>query len=71
MGAGASWLRSDRSTPAGTAAGLISQETRVTNLGNVVRATIAGDGRSLVYAAMTGSRESLWAKGLDSGTRSS
>ena len=45
----------------------IAAVSRVTYLGNVVRATIAGDGRSVVYAAVTGSHESLWVKGLDSG----
>ena len=63
LGGVASWLMSDplRSNAS------IAAVSRVTYLGNVVRATITGDGRSVVYAAVTGSRESLWAKGLDSG----
>ena len=40
---------------------------RLTNLGNVVRATLTGDGRSLVYAITHGARESLWAKSLGTG----
>ena len=67
LGGAATWLTSDRWVSAGRAAAPVIPLTRVTNLGNVVRATITPDGRSLVYAVTTGSRESLWAKGLESG----
>jgi DNA-binding winged helix-turn-helix (wHTH) protein/Tol biopolymer transport system component len=67
MGAAASWLSSDGASEAGTMAAITLPVTRLTHVGNVVRATISRDGRSLVYAVTTGSRESLWAKNLDSG----
>jgi DNA-binding winged helix-turn-helix (wHTH) protein/Tol biopolymer transport system component len=66
LGGAASWLTSDGS-PAGRTGVPIGPVSRVTSVGNVVRATITDDGRSVVYAAVTGSHESLWAKGLDSG----
>ena len=66
LGGAASWLSSDPLRP-GRSNAPIAPVSRVTYVGNVVRATIAGDGRSVVYAAVTGSHESLWAKGLDSG----
>ena len=59
---------SERPGLPGTTPGQSSPMTPLTNLGNVVRATISRDGGSLVYAVRTGSRESLWAKGLDSAT---
>jgi Tol biopolymer transport system component len=67
MGAGASWLRSDHASGARTPDALVLPLTRLTHVGNVVRATVSGDARSLVYAVTIGSRESLWAKDLDSG----
>ncbi len=65
--AGASWWTFDRSALKHPTTAPVSSLTRVTNVGNVVRATISGDGRSVVYAMITGARESLWAKDLDSG----
>ena len=60
------WLATNRPPPARTASDASGSVARLTSLGNVVRATISGDGRSIVYALATGSRESLWAKSLDS-----
>jgi DNA-binding winged helix-turn-helix (wHTH) protein/Tol biopolymer transport system component len=67
LGAGVSWWSSDRSALNHPTTAPASSLTRATNVGNVVRATITGDGRSVVYAVITGARESLWAKDLDSG----
>jgi len=67
LGGTASWLTSDRLPGADATAAPIAPLTPVTNLGNVVRATMTRDGRSLVYAVTTGSRESLWTRTLDSG----
>ena len=66
LGGSASWLTSGL-PGAGATAAPIAPLTPVTNLGNVVRATMTRDGRSLVYAVTTGSRESLWTRTLDSG----
>jgi DNA-binding winged helix-turn-helix (wHTH) protein/Tol biopolymer transport system component len=67
MGAAASWLTSDRASEADAVPPVTPPLTRLTHVGNVVRATISRKGHSLVYAVSTGSRESLWAKDLDSG----
>jgi Tol biopolymer transport system component/DNA-binding winged helix-turn-helix (wHTH) protein len=64
LGAAAVWQISDRSRPIPSTPNPIVK--RITNLGNVVRAAISRDGRSVVYAITTGSHESLWAKELDS-----
>ena len=66
LGSAALWLISNSSVLDRT---LVStaRVSRVTSVGNVVRATITEDGRDVVYAAVTGSQESLWAKNLDSG----
>jgi DNA-binding winged helix-turn-helix (wHTH) protein/Tol biopolymer transport system component len=57
---------SRRATPDRPARDLTAPVTRVTNLGNVVRAALSWDGRSVVYAVATGARESLWVNKLDS-----
>lgn len=66
LGAVGSWLTSNRSLASRTITP-IAPVSRVTFVGNVVRATITDDDRFVVYAAANGSHESLWAKRLDSG----
>lgn len=62
----ASWVTSNRSSTPATRQPPTPHLTRITNLGNVVRATLSGDGRSVAYAVTTGSHESLWTRSLHS-----
>jgi Tol biopolymer transport system component/DNA-binding winged helix-turn-helix (wHTH) protein len=66
IAAAASWVVSNGSSTHVTTPPSPAPLTRVTHLGNIVRAAVLPDGRSLVYAAATGSGESLWARDLDS-----
>jgi hypothetical protein len=61
------WAVSNRFPTDGAAAPPAPSQTRLTNVGSVVRAAISPDGRSLAYAASTGARESLWMKGIGGG----
>jgi Tol biopolymer transport system component len=61
------WVLRDRPAMEGSAGVPSARQTRLTNVGTVVRAAISPDGRSLAYAASTGARESLWMKDIGSG----
>jgi DNA-binding winged helix-turn-helix (wHTH) protein/Tol biopolymer transport system component len=66
IGAAVLWATSRPPQPASTPPELTARLFRVTNLGNVVRASISRDGRSLAYAISAGARESLWVRAIDS-----